>query len=84
MDVQNPFEVFYNLFATAWNAVVENAFNYLFGILAIVVWVRFVLSLLQGRFSVLLLVLGLIFSAMAATLGQDFWNGVPFLSFMGK
>lgn len=47
--------------------------DYIFGIVALILWLRVVVTILNGRTSVLLIVLAVIFSGLAFTQGQLLW-----------
>lgn len=58
---------------TAMDTVVDFLGNYFFGVLAVILWIRVVLTILNGRTSALLIGLALIFTLIAIAQNQQLW-----------
>lgn len=69
----NPFTLAHELLNTFFNTLAEIAFDYMFGIAAIVFWCCFIKTVLNGKASILLLILAILSTVLAITLGQQLW-----------
>lgn len=62
------------MFDQIWIALQEYFLNYAFGIVAVIFGIRAVSAFIDGRVSVLSIVLALVCGSIAVTMGQDIWK----------
>ena len=73
----NPFDKLIEIWNQVVASIMDYTANYIFGILALVFWLRAIDSLLKGKIAIIAIILAVVLTAMAISMGQHIWKHIP-------